>query len=151
MEIAVLLAKDSIKPVPLAEMKKGFYSHYFIIPKKGGGLRPILDLTSFSRLCTICAELLETVQTQNSGTTKVFSEAPGAYGFLHHGDAAGVDAYESASALALGSSPEIGMVPRHTSHCCHADLSPFIQPFVRPCISKGRSSPITVVPKLGYA
>lgn len=43
-EIAVLLAKDVIEPVTLAEMKKGYYSPYFIIPKKGGGLRPILDL-----------------------------------------------------------------------------------------------------------
>ncbi len=42
-EIAVLL-KDVIKPVPPAKMKKGFYSPYFIVPKKGGGMRPILDL-----------------------------------------------------------------------------------------------------------
>ncbi|KAI2652706.1 ORF V: Enzymatic polyprotein [Labeo rohita] len=43
-EIAVLLAKDAIEPVPPAEMKSGFYSPYFIVPKKSGGLRPILDL-----------------------------------------------------------------------------------------------------------
>ncbi|KAI2667056.1 Gag-Pol polyprotein [Labeo rohita] len=43
-EIVVLLAKNAIKPVPPAEMKSGFYSPYFIIPKKNGGLRPILDL-----------------------------------------------------------------------------------------------------------
>ncbi len=43
-EIAVLLAKDAIKPVPPAEMRQGFYSPYFIVPKKDGGLRPILDL-----------------------------------------------------------------------------------------------------------
>ncbi|KAI2644936.1 Inactive tyrosine-protein kinase 7 [Labeo rohita] len=43
-EIAVLLAKDAIETVPSAEMKKGFYSPYLIVPKKGGGLRPILDL-----------------------------------------------------------------------------------------------------------
>ncbi|KAL0148839.1 hypothetical protein M9458_055848 [Cirrhinus mrigala] len=43
-EIAVLLAKDAIEPVPPAEMKAGFYSPYFIVPKKSGGLRPILDL-----------------------------------------------------------------------------------------------------------
>ncbi len=42
--IAVLLAKDAIEPVPPAEMRQGFYSPYFIVPKKGGGLRPILDL-----------------------------------------------------------------------------------------------------------
>ncbi len=43
-EIAVLLAKDAIEPVPPAEMRQGFYSPYFIVPKKGGGRRPILDL-----------------------------------------------------------------------------------------------------------
>ncbi len=43
-EIAVLLAKDAIEPVPPAKKRQGFYSPYFIVPKKGGGLRPILDL-----------------------------------------------------------------------------------------------------------
>ncbi|KAL0150903.1 hypothetical protein M9458_053822 [Cirrhinus mrigala] len=43
-EVAVLLVKDTIKPVPPAEMKAGFYSPYFIVPKKSGGLQPILDL-----------------------------------------------------------------------------------------------------------
>ncbi|KAL0188451.1 hypothetical protein M9458_015550, partial [Cirrhinus mrigala] len=33
-EIAVLLAKDAMKPVPPAEMKLGFYCPYFIVPKK---------------------------------------------------------------------------------------------------------------------
>ncbi len=34
-KIAVLLAKDAIEPVPPAEMRQGFYSPYFIVPKKG--------------------------------------------------------------------------------------------------------------------
>ncbi len=42
-EIAVLLAKEAIKPIPPAE-RQGFYSPYFIVPKKCGGLRPILAL-----------------------------------------------------------------------------------------------------------
>ncbi|KAL0188924.1 hypothetical protein M9458_016023, partial [Cirrhinus mrigala] len=37
-EVAVLLAKNAIEPVPPAEMKSGFYSPYFIVPKKSGGL-----------------------------------------------------------------------------------------------------------------
>ncbi|KAL0163564.1 hypothetical protein M9458_039317, partial [Cirrhinus mrigala] len=45
----ILLAKDAIETVPSAEMKKGFYSPYFIVPKKGGGLRPILDLRVLNR------------------------------------------------------------------------------------------------------
>ncbi len=48
-EVAVLLAKDAIEPVPPAEMKSGFYSPYFIVPKKDGGLRPILDLRVLNR------------------------------------------------------------------------------------------------------
>ncbi len=48
-EIAVLLAKDAIEPVPPAEMRQGFYSPYFIVPKKGGGLQPILDLRVLNR------------------------------------------------------------------------------------------------------
>ncbi len=55
-EVTVLLAKDAIEPVPPAEMKSGFYSPYFIVPKKGGGLRPILDLRilhpSFRLVCS---------------------------------------------------------------------------------------------------
>ncbi len=48
-EIAVLLAKDAIEPVPPAEIRQGFYSPYFIVPKKGGGLQPILDLRVLNR------------------------------------------------------------------------------------------------------
>ncbi len=48
-EVAVLLAKDAIEPVPPAEMKSGFYSPHFIVPKKDGGLRPILDLLVLNR------------------------------------------------------------------------------------------------------
>ncbi len=48
-EIAVLLAKDAIEPVPPTDMRTGFYSPYFIVTKKGGGLRPILDLRVLNR------------------------------------------------------------------------------------------------------
>ncbi len=48
-EIAVLLAKDAIEPVPPADMRSGLFSPYFIVPKKGGGLRPILDLRVLNR------------------------------------------------------------------------------------------------------
>ncbi len=49
VEIAFLLEKDAIKPVPPADMRSGFYSPYFILPKKSGGLRPILDLRVLNR------------------------------------------------------------------------------------------------------
>ncbi len=48
-EIAVLLAKDAIEPVPPADMGSGLFSPYFIVPKKGGGLRPSLDLRVLNR------------------------------------------------------------------------------------------------------
>ncbi len=48
-EITVLLAKDAIEPVPPADMRSGFYSPYFIVPKKSGGLRLILDLRVLNR------------------------------------------------------------------------------------------------------
>ncbi len=48
-EIAVLLAKDAKEPVPPADMGSGLFSPYFIVPKKGGGLRPILDLRVSNR------------------------------------------------------------------------------------------------------
>ena len=48
-EVATLLAKGAIETVPPAEMRSGFYSPYFIVPKKSGGLRPILDLRVLNR------------------------------------------------------------------------------------------------------
>ncbi len=42
--ISVLLAKDVMVPVPPADMKAGFFSPYFIVPKKSGRLQPILGL-----------------------------------------------------------------------------------------------------------
>ncbi|XP_075948857.1 uncharacterized protein LOC142951249 [Anarhichas minor] len=44
-EVASLLNKRAIRAVPNEEAQRGFYSRYFLIPKKGGSsLRPILDL-----------------------------------------------------------------------------------------------------------
>ncbi len=43
-EIHNLLAKRAVETVPLADRESGFYSRYFLVPKKDGRLRPILDL-----------------------------------------------------------------------------------------------------------
>ncbi len=43
-EVDTLLRKGAIEMVPPHERESGFYSQYFIVPKKNGGLRPILDL-----------------------------------------------------------------------------------------------------------
>ncbi len=47
-EIAILLPKDAIEPIPLAEMRQGFHSPYFILPKKGDQ-QPILDRRVLNR------------------------------------------------------------------------------------------------------
>ncbi|XP_076144523.1 uncharacterized protein LOC143127104 [Alosa pseudoharengus] len=43
-EILTLLEKKAIERVNTGAQHAGFYSKYFIIPKKDGGLRPVLDL-----------------------------------------------------------------------------------------------------------
>ncbi|KAL0166426.1 hypothetical protein M9458_038270, partial [Cirrhinus mrigala] len=48
-EIRSLLAKQAIEVVPPENMECGLYSRYFLVPKKDGGLRPILDLRPLNR------------------------------------------------------------------------------------------------------
>ncbi len=43
-EVMTLLEKGAIEMVHPALSESGFYSRYFLVPKKDGGLRPILDL-----------------------------------------------------------------------------------------------------------
>ncbi len=43
-EVMNLLEKGAIEIIPPAQSESGFYSLYFLIPKKDGGLWPILDL-----------------------------------------------------------------------------------------------------------
>ncbi|KAI2649105.1 Transposon Ty3-G Gag-Pol polyprotein [Labeo rohita] len=43
-EVETLLRKEAIEMVPPQDRESGLYSRYFIVPKKDGGLRPILDL-----------------------------------------------------------------------------------------------------------
>ncbi|XP_053190141.1 uncharacterized protein LOC128373962 [Scomber japonicus] len=48
-EIYTLLAKRAIREVTLDNPQAGFYSRYFLIPKKDGRLRPILDLRGLNK------------------------------------------------------------------------------------------------------
>lgn len=48
-EVRSLLLKDAIETVPADQSESGFYSRYFLVPKKDGGLRPILDLRVLNR------------------------------------------------------------------------------------------------------
>ncbi len=44
IEVMNLLEKGAKEIVPPAQSESGFYSRYFLVPKKDGGLLPILDL-----------------------------------------------------------------------------------------------------------
>ncbi|KAI2664001.1 ORF V: Enzymatic polyprotein [Labeo rohita] len=48
-EVETLLRKEAIEVVPPHDRESGFYSRYFIVPKKDGGLRPLLDLRLLNR------------------------------------------------------------------------------------------------------
>ena len=48
-EISSLLQKGAISVVPKEDRNRGFYSHYFLVPKSTGGMRPILDLRVLNR------------------------------------------------------------------------------------------------------
>ncbi|KAK9959588.1 hypothetical protein ABG768_009702 [Culter alburnus] len=48
-EVMTLLRKGAIERVPPPSKLSGFYSRYFIVPKKDGGLRPIIDLCVLNR------------------------------------------------------------------------------------------------------
>lgn len=43
-DVTELLQKDAIEPVPHEFRGTGFYSRYFTVPKKDGGICPIMDL-----------------------------------------------------------------------------------------------------------
>ena len=49
MELESLLAKGSVELVPRDEAWDRYYSHYFLVTKKGGGFRPILNLKPFNK------------------------------------------------------------------------------------------------------
>ena len=50
--IEALLLKNAIRMVDPAIDGPGFYSHFFLVPKKSGGWHPILNLTSLNKFVT---------------------------------------------------------------------------------------------------
>ncbi len=51
-ELCNLLEKEAIERIPASELESSFYSRYFVVAKRDGGLRSILDLRPINRaLC----------------------------------------------------------------------------------------------------
>ena len=46
------MLKQAVSIVPTHDRQKGFYSVYFLVPKKTGGLRPILNLRMLNQCIT---------------------------------------------------------------------------------------------------
>ncbi len=44
LELSSLLQKGAIEEIPQSDIEQRFFSRYFLVPKRDGGLRPILDL-----------------------------------------------------------------------------------------------------------
>ena len=62
-ELQSLLSKEAIEHVPLPERESGYYSRYFLVPKKDGGLRPIFDLQGLNRTVKALKFKMLTVKT----------------------------------------------------------------------------------------
>ncbi|CAK6982227.1 uncharacterized protein LOC119020706 [Scomber scombrus] len=52
-ELSTLLAKGAIEVVDPVRQPGGVYSTYFLVPKKDGGFRPILDLRGLNRFLKV--------------------------------------------------------------------------------------------------
>ncbi|KAI2644341.1 hypothetical protein H4Q32_025622 [Labeo rohita] len=151
-EVAVLLAKDAIEPVPPAEMKSGFYSPYFIVPKKSGGLRPILDLRalnrSFLRLpfkMLTTKRMLTCIRPQDWFAAIDLKDAyfhvsilPRHRPFLRFAEGRAI----STKCFHLAS-PSLPASLRDTPDWRFPAVSPPVQPVVRPGLPSGRSPPGT--------
>ena len=71
-EVATLLEKNAIEKLDQQTQQGGFYSTYFLVTKKDGGFRPILDLRGLNTYLKVLpfhmlrtADVLQTVKTQS--------------------------------------------------------------------------------------
>ena len=49
-EISALITKRAL--IPADPATPGFYSHIFVVPKKTGGFRPVIDLKALNQFIT---------------------------------------------------------------------------------------------------
>jgi hypothetical protein len=61
-EVQSLLEKGAIEPVPPNHVRSGFYSTIFVVPKKSGGLRPIINLKPLNRFLRVPSFKMESLQ-----------------------------------------------------------------------------------------
>ena len=62
-EVGELLAKRAIEYVPRQQQGQGFYSTFFVVPKKPEGLRPILNLKPFNVFVKRTGFKLDSIRT----------------------------------------------------------------------------------------
>lgn len=62
-EVLSLLEKNAIEPVPSDQIGQGFYSTFFLVPKKDGGFRPILNLRVLNTYLKVPHFKMETLRS----------------------------------------------------------------------------------------
>ncbi|KAL0188110.1 hypothetical protein M9458_015209, partial [Cirrhinus mrigala] len=120
-EVDTLLRKEAIEVVPPHDRESGFYSQYFIVPKKDGGLRPILDLRQLNHSVMQLKFKMLTVSQMVSQTRSedwfVTIDLKGAY--FHEVPAFRGEAYQY-RVLPFG----LALSPRTFTKCVDAALAP---------------------------
>jgi hypothetical protein len=59
-EVQSLLLKRVIEEIPLTQSTPGFYSRLFLVPKKTGGMRPVIDLSILNSYISVPHFKMET-------------------------------------------------------------------------------------------
>jgi ribonuclease HI len=62
-EVTELLEKHAIEKIPVEQENAGFYSTFFVVPKKTGDLRPILNLKPLNKFLRKAHFKMETLQS----------------------------------------------------------------------------------------